>query len=315
MTDIAADADSVRTRNRTRSRVEWPTAMVALAVYSGWFAMTLGSDLLPLWAVIPVCAILIAWHGSLQHEAIHGHPTRSRALNDLIAGVPLSLWIPYARYRALHLRHHRDRNLTCPIEDPESYYLTGRHWMSLSPPMRALYLFNRTLLGRVTIGPVIAWLGFWVDEAKSIARGNRAARLAWAWHLLGVAFVVAWVVGVAGLPFWAYLASCYLATALTQVRSFAEHKAGPLGLRCAVVESNWFFSLLFLNNNLHLAHHDRPSVPWYRLPAHARAIGAADTASTGAGFWPGYGALTKRHLLRPFHVPIHPDHPVSDEAA
>jgi fatty acid desaturase len=289
--------------------------MVAIAVYGGWLAVTLAAGILPLWLTMPVLAVLIAWHGSLQHEAIHGHPTRSRLVNDVIAGVPLSLWIPYARYRSLHLRHHRDRHLTCPIEDPESYYLTGRRWTSLSKPMRAVRLFNRTLLGRLTVGPAIAWVGFWADEARLLADGSRSERAAWGVHLAGVAVVVGWLVAVAGLPFWAYLVACYFGTSLALVRSFAEHKAGPLGLRCAVVQSNWFFGLLFLNNNLHLAHHHRPSLAWYRLPAHARAIGAAQTASKGAGFWRGYGAVAKRHLLRPFHVPVHPDHPASDEVA
>ena len=33
-----------------------------------------------------------------------------------------------------------------------------------------------------------------------------------------------------------------------------------------IIERGGPFALLFLNNNLHAVHHDRPSVPWYRIP-------------------------------------------------
>ena len=43
---------------------------------------------------------------------------------------------------------------------------------------------------------------------------------------------------------------------LTQLRSFVEHRAHTVpGLRTVVVETNLFWALLFLNNNLHIAHH------------------------------------------------------------
>ncbi len=84
--------------------------------------LTLFWAAIPIWLLVPLAAWLIAWQGSLQHEVMHGHPTRNRRINDAIGWPPLSLWLPYPIYRVSHLRHHRDEYLTDPIEDPESTY-------------------------------------------------------------------------------------------------------------------------------------------------------------------------------------------------
>ena len=36
--------------------------------------------------------------------------------------VPLTLWLPYERYRHTHHVHHIDARLTDPLDDPESFY-------------------------------------------------------------------------------------------------------------------------------------------------------------------------------------------------
>src|SRR5947208_12747338 len=80
-------------------RLEAPTWGLALAIYGGWGALTWGYGALPWWLVLPLGAWLTAWHMSFQHEVVHGHPTRSRRVNDALGFAPLSLWLPYARYR------------------------------------------------------------------------------------------------------------------------------------------------------------------------------------------------------------------------
>ena len=69
--------------------------------------------------------------------------------------------------------------------------------------------------------------------------------------------------------------SCLIAypgISLALVRSFCEHQAAEqVGHRTIIVEASPFWSLLFLNNNLHVAHHDRPALAWYKLPAFYRA--------------------------------------------
>ena len=104
-----------------------------------------------------------------------------------------------------------------------------------------------------------------------------------------------------GLAVWVYVIGvAWGGGALSLLRSFAEHRKSDAGTSSAVVHAGWFFSLLFLNNNLHHTHHARPGVPWYGLPdVHAR-IGSDRIAAAGAGLYRGYGAISRRYLFRPF---------------
>lgn len=85
------------------------------AVYGGWFGVALGWQTLgPCGA--PLLILLTAWYLSLQHELIHGHPTRWPRVNQLFGLLPLAVWYPYGLYRDSHLRHHRNDHLTDPHE-------------------------------------------------------------------------------------------------------------------------------------------------------------------------------------------------------
>lgn len=287
---------------------EWPTLVVAAGVYGGWAAVTLAHAALPGWATVALLAWLCAWHGSLRHEAIHGHPFADRRRGDALAWAPLLLWLPYADYRSIHLRHHASPALTDPLDDPESFYVAERHWAAAGPVRRGLLTANRTLLGRLAIGPALVLAAYLRTAAVAVWRGEGRARRTWAGHLAGVALVVAWVVGFCRLPLGLYLlGAVYGATSLTLLRSFAEHRFVPGDAsRSAVVEAGPLLALLFLNNNLHEAHHARPGLAWYRLPALARARSSAARAAAGAGAWAGYAPLARRHLLRPLDGPVHP---------
>ncbi len=126
---------------------------LALVIYGGFLALTWFWQKLPLVVVIALGSWLIAWHGSLQHEVIHGHPTRNRRINDAIGWPPLSLWLPYAIYREAHLVHHRDELLTDPIEDPGVLILTQVAWNRMGRFGCGLAVWNTTLLGRLSLGP------------------------------------------------------------------------------------------------------------------------------------------------------------------
>ena len=137
-----------------KREIEWPTVTLAVGhlrtmAHSHFFPPSIcrGGRLTALGAWI------VTWQLNLQHETIHGHPTRNRRVNEAIGCWPLSLWLPYSIYRSTHLAHHRDENLTDPFEDPESYYWTASGWGGLGPVWRALAYARTTLLGRVTLGP------------------------------------------------------------------------------------------------------------------------------------------------------------------
>ena len=85
------------------ARSEWPTWLVIAAIYGAWLALILLSPSLGLVLSTPLLIVVAAWHLSLQHELIHGHPTRSTHLNHLLGMPPLSLWYPVGVYRTSHL--------------------------------------------------------------------------------------------------------------------------------------------------------------------------------------------------------------------
>lgn len=300
-----------RRAERRRAPVEWPTVLVAGVIYGGWLAMTWYHQLLPWWVLLPAGAWVCAWQSSLQHEIIHGHPTRWRAVNRAL-GLPTTLlFLPYDRYRALHLAHHRNDHLTDPLEDPETFYWTGRDWDRLGPLGRGAVEASSCLIGRLVIGPVWAVSLFLWREAARLRADEPGVRAAWAAHLPPLAASMAWIVGVCGMSPALYVAAFILpAVALLQLRSFAEHRAAADPLRrSAVVETRGPLGLLFLNNNLHAAHHDRPSLAWYRLPGFYAAERGRLLAANGGLVYRGYAGVARRYLFQAHDRPVHPDHP------
>jgi fatty acid desaturase len=295
-------------RRRDALRVEWPTVAVALAIYGGFGLLTWFHAALPWWVELPLGAYLIAWHASLQHEVVHGHPTTRGWLNRLLVFPSLWLWLPYEIYRETHLRHHRDRHLTDPVEDPESYYVTPGRWAASGGLARRMLWLRNTLLGRLAIGPLLCLAGFFRREALRLWAGDRRRQRIWAVHALSVALVLAWVTGAAGMPALHFLlVYVYPGIALAHLRSFLEHRAHPeVAARTAVVEAGPVLSLLFLNNNLHSVHHDRPRLAWYRIPAVWRAERAAILAANRGYHFPSYLAILRRWALSPKEPPVHP---------
>lgn len=290
---------------RFLANTEWPTVLVAIAVYGGWCLATSWHAAL-IWPIrAAIGGWLVAWHGSLQHEVIHGHPTRSRRLNTLIGSIPLSLWLPFERYRSSHLAHHAAEEITAPDSDPESRYLKPGRGPSAALARVCAWL-QATLLGRMLFGPVIEIARFIWSERSSDSR--RDAVRVWALHAIGVLAVVAWLKLVCGMSLVDYLLTfVYPGAALTLIRSYAEHRADPLpDRRVAVVERAPLLGLLFLNNNLHAVHHRHPGQPWHRLPGIYRRNREAVLQANGGLVYSGYGEVFRRYLLRPHDVVVHP---------
>ena len=291
-----------------RRRLDLRTLSVAVAILGGYLLWTLNFTALPLWIAAPLGAVLLTWYGSLQHETIHGHPTRSKRINALIGGLPLSLWVPYAIYRETHVRHHRHsgRRLTEVGNDPESFYLPPGHLAKVGRIRRIVLQANCALAGRVVLGPACAIATFMSSELRR-ARADRRHRRIWLWHAIGVAAVLGWTVGICHIPLWVYaLLVVYPSISLTHLRSFAEHRADDHSpLRTNVVEAGSLWSLLFLNNNLHVAHHTHPHAPWYELPRVWRRM-QSTSFSAGVVFHGGYREVIRKYLFRPFITAEHP---------
>ena len=290
------------------ARSEWPTWAVLVAVYAGWLTLTWHAASLPWWVVLAAGGWITAWHGSLQHEAIHGHPTRSPRLNAALVWLPVGLWMPCAIYRETHVEHHKSTHLTDPAADPESFYLSAEGWARMGGLRRALHVVNQTLAGRLSIGPVVIASRFWLAEARRLLRGDFAHARTWAEHVAGVVLVLAWTAGVCEMSIAAYVALfAWPGLSLTLLRSFAEHEpAGEEDRRTVIVESGLFGSLLYLNNNLHAVHHAFPGLPWHAIPAARRDDRDRFDGPQGPRVHRGYAAIARRWLLRPRDYPVHP---------
>jgi fatty acid desaturase len=288
--------------------IEWPTIALAVAIYGSWLALTYWHASVPVWLLVPAGAWLVCWHSSLQHEALHGHPTRNAAINRAIAFTPLALWLPFDRYRALHLKHHHDERLTDPLDDPESRYLTPLSWQQLGNVGQALVRAQSTLTGRLIIGPFWAVGRFMIAETHALIAGEPGRRWLWLQQAVGVAVICGWLQAICGMSLWLYIVGFVVpGTALMLIRSFAEHRAdADVGRRTAIVEAYGPLAVLFLFNNLHAAHHARPNIAWYRLPRFYRANKLAFTGTGRGPFYAGYRDVFRRFLLRPHDKPIHP---------
>lgn len=291
--------------------VEWPTMAVVGGVFGSFGLLTRFHAAVPGWLLIPVLGAVITWHGSLQHEVIHGHPTKWARVNRFIGRTTLDLFTPFEHYRRTHLLHHRDQYLTDPTSDAESFYVTAEKWAATGPVMRAVLRAHHTLLGRVVLSPVLTLFGYMGDQLLQTVTGDEVAgegcpRRRWLGHAPFVVLTVLWLWFVE-FPALTYFFCVCVAISGVRLRSFAEHRWTPDGRpRTAMVHAAQPFALLFLNNNLHAAHHARMTVPWYELPRFARSIDADELAERGAGVYSGYIDLARRYGLRTIDSPVYP---------
>lgn len=308
-----------------RAAVEIPTLLLILATYAAWCALTLAYGRWPLYVLAPLTALVLTLHSSIQHEIVHGHPTRWRALNRLFAVVPLTLWLPYERYRHTHHVHHIDARLTDPLDDPESFYWRSEDWARLGPVARRAHRLQQTLAGRVVIGSF--WrIGMFLrdellalrhSEQRPLIRNRQNVRAVWLEHLAWCVPVVLWLKLVCGMPLWIYFVAMVVpANGILLVRSFAEHRARQgVRERVAVVEGSWLLGPLFLFNNLHSLHHESPAIPWYSLPRRYRLERERLLADNGGLVYRTYFEVTWRYLFRAHDQIEHPTDRVPARAA
>ncbi|MEX2518184.1 MAG: fatty acid desaturase [Paracoccaceae bacterium] len=293
-------------------RAEAPTWAALTICYALYAALSLAAASLPFGVGYVGLAIVIAFHSSLQHETIHGHPTRWPLLNEALVFPPLGLAFPYRRYRQTHLSHHLDACLTDPYDDPESWYLDPAAWERRPRWMKALLMVNNAALGRMLIGPALSILRFFSSEFRRIVSGDLVVMKAWALHLAGLLMVAAWLAHAGTSPL-GYVLSAYGGLALINLRSFLEHRAEErVRGRSAIVEDRGLLSFIYLNNNLHAVHHAHPETPWSALPALYRSKRDWFLAVNGGYVFHSYGEVLSRHAFRPKEPPAHPLMPAPD---
>ncbi|MCB9673644.1 MAG: fatty acid desaturase family protein [Alphaproteobacteria bacterium] len=210
----------------------------------------------------------------LYHDAVHGLIAKPLRLNDLVinafAGVPMLL--PVHVYRSLHMVHHRTLGTR---RDPERVLLyVGQDWDYRPLPARRLLrqlVFDTLLVNQLKT--VVAYArelygpnpvldlprSRWWPELVGLNAVFWGGALAFAWvePTLALRAAVVWLVPLVTLT-----------QGIQKVRSFAEHAA----LDAHELSYSWQPGLLGrlvlwpYNIQYHREHHERPSVPWYRLP-------------------------------------------------
>lgn len=265
-----------------------------------------------LWPAYPVAAllamgVLVAQHSSLVHECLHGHPTRTGAINELLVALPIGLVWPYRRFKKLHLQHHADERLTDPFDDPESYYKALWAHDSLPGWFQSVLRVNNTLVGRIILNPLLSSFGLIAMDMKAALAGDRHVIDAWMRHLAGAAIVVALVHFLFGMPVWLYLlVPCWIGQSIIAIRTYAEHQWHETSEGRTIIVERSPLSVLFLNNNLHLVHHKLPTAPWYRLPL-LFAERRAEWISLNKGYvFPNYFALFKSWAFKAKEPVVHP---------
>ncbi len=296
--------------------VEWPTVFLFLATYT---LLALSTSVI--WATMPVlgvigAALAIAQFSSLQHEVLHGHPFPSRRLSEALVFPALTIFVPYLRFKDLHLQHHFDPNLTDPYDDPESNYLDPVVWARLPAMLKLILRANNTLIGRMAFGPAVSLWALIRGDLRLIRQGNRRVELAWALHLAGLAPVLGWLWAVATMPVWAYLLAAYLGWSLLKIRTYLEHRAHDTArARSVIIESRGPLAVLFLNNNFHAVHHMHPSVAWYRLPQTYFSNREHYLRRNEGYFYRSYREVFRQFLFRAKDPVPHPVWPVEKGGA
>ena len=284
---------------------EWRTLAVIVAVYGLTVLTVVRYEVLTPWLAVPFLAVLGAWHLSMQHEVLHGHPFKNQFLNDFIGGIPVTLWIPYLAFKKDHHEHHLS-DLTNPALDNESYYVSQEQWDKAGRIRRAAWTANRTILFRMFVWTIVSTITYVLSVLKRAARNEKSDRLAVVLHVVGVAFVV-YLVSLSSMPLWQFaLGTVYGGRILNAIRPFPEHKyQSGVETRTAMIMAGPFMSLLMLNNNLHVAHHDEPGVPWYRYDKLMQRVNAVERArAAGVLYEGGYAEVFRKFSFTPVDSPV-----------
>lgn len=285
---------------------EWLTWMVIFAIYIGWFSVLLLWKTLGIYLSSLLLIVFNCWYMSLQHELLHGHPTRFNGINRLLGIFPLSIWYPYDLYKDQHLIHHSDQQLTDPILDPESNYILIEDWKYLSRFQKMYYWSNRTAFGRFLLGPLYSIWHTFKHIYTSFKKCDYSAMIMWIEHLLLLSTLIYLLVYLFYFPIWLYIIITYFSLSLALLRSLYEHRpADQSEHRSVINEAEWFFRILFLDNNYHLVHHDLPHIPWFMLKKVFKAHQTEYIKRSRYFYYQGYRQVFKSHYIQPIDSPIY----------
>ncbi len=247
----------------------WALVHVSLAA----LAFTL--DRWFVWVV--VWAIQAFWMLTLVatvHECVHRHFVAPRWGNELLGRFAAGFgFVNFEAYRAQHMTHHAN---ACGEGDAEGepYAFTAR-WQIVAAFVGGGFLYALSVFA-TGVMTAFGYTPMWLRSERQRQRIRvNVLVLALVYGAIALA-VVADLVSLRGVAFaWLIPASIGLLGPLPFVL-IPEHYDAPgpgspfENTRTCV--SNPALRFVYLNTNLHTAHHHRASVPWHGLVDHHRTI-------------------------------------------
>lgn len=298
----------------------WPNTL-ALAATVLLYPLALGLMIVNGWALNLLgfisMVVSLTWSAYFIHELAHQAIFKKASVNGRW-GVLMS-WLNgscYARFddmRKKHMRHHVERADVITF-DARGFLLRSPAWFRRS--VIALEWCYFPAIEYLMRGFVIAMPFTRAGQARQGATGSPRLRI------LGIAVVrIAGLVILAMVSLKALLLYCLAVLVFITLLRFAdcfqhtyiaypvlddtplrkdkirdrEYEQANTYSDVVSVGGGWagrLLNMLWLNFGFHNAHHERPTMPWYRLPAYHRELYPEDYAQV----------ITVGELLRSFHV-------------
>jgi len=273
----------------------WPAGIALLGQAAGWLN-AIGFVLV---------VITLTWSAYFIHEFAHQAIFRTAQANErwgtLMSWINGSCFARFADLRRKHMRHH--------VERADVITFDAQAFLRAHPLVRravlALEWAYIPAVEFVMRGFVIAmpFMGERKKDARGRVLGVAAVRLT-GWALLGwwsikalLLYALAYLVFVTLLRFADCFQHTYDAYPILDDAPIPQDKLRDKAYEQAntysdvvAVDARWL-NLLWLNFGFHNAHHDRPTAPWYRLPALHRELYPQGSAQV----------VTVGELLRSFH--------------
>lgn len=274
----------------------WPAGIALLGQANGWLN-ALG---------VLLVAQTLVWSAYFIHEfahyAIFKTPQANERWGTFMSWINGSCFASFADLRRKHMRHHVERADVITF-DAQAFL---RAHTAIRRTVLALEWAYIPAVEFVMRGFVIAMP--FMGEKKKAARGRvvgvALVRIA-AWVALGwwslkalALYALAYLIFVTVLRFADCFQHTYDAYPILddtpipkdKVRDRAYEQANTFS-DVVSLDAKWL-NLVWLNFGFHNAHHERPTAPWYRLPAFHRELYPADYAQV----------VTVGELLRSFHI-------------
>ncbi len=212
---------------------------------------------------------------SLIHEAEHGIVNSNEFVNNIMGRWLSTLFIaPFTFFKHCHLKHHK-KNRT----DEEMWDLYYEHqnkfqrYKTLYGMMIGLGYFSLWLATLLfAIAPRLIYTRFFYSqkEVGGFLRGSdrkdKVANSRWE-SLLAIIFQV-FIFFILDLKWTSWLTLFVIHGFLWSSQNYVNHAFSPRNIINGAhnLKIPLWLNLVYLNFNLHLAHHQNPKIPWIHLP-------------------------------------------------